>query len=763
MRVELAGIMFMTLLGLISQMKMWKIVRDRRRRKAVDRLARDKDADALEEAVGRKVEDDNARERLEWEALYGDRRHSDRLKRSSTSDDGAESVRKGPGTVIELRELGQGKADASSARDSFERVSLSGEPLSRVGQDGKLGNGTVSSASRTSEDVQEAGSHALRLGNSSPDLETGRASDTPAPMIVPLPFTVPTAVDTQGNRDGSSNSVSATSTSEVVMTSPKHPRLSSLKRLSVTAGYSPMKSKSEEALLNTDGDADDDEDQASSIAATVDERSEVDPNRPLALEMSPIQASGNENLPPIGTKQHDPASSLDGACSREEILVEAAALPLPSDSEIGSIDGDSDQASIGSKWQAQKYTSHAPHLSSHEATTNKSSVSSTSSQHSTPFRRLSKARLSTQLPNSASKVLLCYRTNEWAKHLDAAEQPEIEDLTPTADGVIVLDAATVQKRQPNAGKPQPILGVDEHPPATTGPPSVVDPETPKCASSSSITGSAENIQKQASPIEAAPTTAPSSLNRHRTRSLASLEGKGSTGTPTPSVRSLAISQTSSSRGMRSSSNPFPHHSMDGSSSRANGFRAFSQPSLSSLPAENTLISQRDHLMQNKYMPRSSTQLTPVLELDAQLTPNDSVSVSDAHRSSAEYDAASLSERSDLIQRQSSQQWLRQNIYQPKRHSDLDFQRRDAMMAHWRQSLRQHSINNRQPRPFDEDTREADVHLDRQQKLSNTRRSRVSSPQMDVLLDERMRQADMLELHRAAMKKMQAVADLHARS
>lgn len=196
--------------------------------------------------------------------------------------------------------------------------------------------------------------------------------------------------------------------------------------------------------------------------------------------------------------------------------------------------------------------------------------------------------------------------------------------------------------------------------------------------------------------------------------------------------------------------------------RLNGYRAFSQPSQSAPHGGNTLMSQRESMMYNKYTPRESAQLTPVMELDAQLTPNDSISVSDARVSAFDDDGASANERSELIQRQLSQQRERFNLYQPKRQSELDGRRRQAMMAQWRQSLREHSINNRQPQQFF-DARGSDLHLDRQHKLHNTRHKPSADAEADVLVDERMRRADMLGLHRMAMKKMQAVANVHAQA
>ncbi|OJD18755.1 hypothetical protein AJ78_01226 [Emergomyces pasteurianus Ep9510] len=71
-RAELAGIVVILIMGLVSQAKLWTVIRDRRRREAALREEEQKKRDQIEEEIGRNVEEGTARERAQWEAVYGD-------------------------------------------------------------------------------------------------------------------------------------------------------------------------------------------------------------------------------------------------------------------------------------------------------------------------------------------------------------------------------------------------------------------------------------------------------------------------------------------------------------------------------------------------------------------------------------------------------------------------------------------------------------------------------------------------------------------
>jgi len=71
MRVEIAIILLITIFGIMSQMKLWKILKERRDQKRAQRLKEQEDVEKLNEDVGRRVEEEDRRARAEWEKIYG--------------------------------------------------------------------------------------------------------------------------------------------------------------------------------------------------------------------------------------------------------------------------------------------------------------------------------------------------------------------------------------------------------------------------------------------------------------------------------------------------------------------------------------------------------------------------------------------------------------------------------------------------------------------------------------------------------------------
>ncbi|GKZ30124.1 hypothetical protein AbraIFM66950_007903 [Aspergillus brasiliensis] len=71
-RVELAATVIIAILGVVSQLRLWKVVRERRRKEKEKRDEEQKKKEQAEAELGRKLEEENLQERKEWEARYGD-------------------------------------------------------------------------------------------------------------------------------------------------------------------------------------------------------------------------------------------------------------------------------------------------------------------------------------------------------------------------------------------------------------------------------------------------------------------------------------------------------------------------------------------------------------------------------------------------------------------------------------------------------------------------------------------------------------------
>ncbi|PWY91442.1 hypothetical protein BO94DRAFT_618237 [Aspergillus sclerotioniger CBS 115572] len=71
-RVELAATVIIAILGAVSQLRLWKVVRERRRREKEKRDDEQRKKEESEAELGRRLEEDNIQERKDWEAKYGD-------------------------------------------------------------------------------------------------------------------------------------------------------------------------------------------------------------------------------------------------------------------------------------------------------------------------------------------------------------------------------------------------------------------------------------------------------------------------------------------------------------------------------------------------------------------------------------------------------------------------------------------------------------------------------------------------------------------
>jgi hypothetical protein len=82
-KAELAGIVIIAVLGVVSQLRVWKLVKEHREKSAAQQLEKQQDKEREEEALGRQIEDSFQRERAQWEAAYGDKSVQDSSASSS--------------------------------------------------------------------------------------------------------------------------------------------------------------------------------------------------------------------------------------------------------------------------------------------------------------------------------------------------------------------------------------------------------------------------------------------------------------------------------------------------------------------------------------------------------------------------------------------------------------------------------------------------------------------------------------------------------
>jgi len=92
-KVEIAAIIIIAFVGIMTQMKLWKFIKKRRDRRAADRAEERRGLDREEAMVGRRVEWETTRARQHWEAVHGAAASERRTSFSADSGIGDMSVK----------------------------------------------------------------------------------------------------------------------------------------------------------------------------------------------------------------------------------------------------------------------------------------------------------------------------------------------------------------------------------------------------------------------------------------------------------------------------------------------------------------------------------------------------------------------------------------------------------------------------------------------------------------------------------------------
>jgi hypothetical protein len=765
-KVEIAGVVLFAALGIMSQLKLWKIVKERREKSAEARVQRHRELQKEEEEVGRRVRDDFKRERIQWEAVYSGRvqpRDSimDESHRSSpktpmstkekdiSTVDGVEMVN------IPLKQLDSAKGHrlSSTCKHFVAAPTVTVEVLREDDEIQPVResdvSGRIAVGDPPNERVPLSGSARVSSGNGQPGEKDapGTASTrspirTPvssAPAVVPLPFEVPTVEDdTKEAVDTASVSVAVESVYEAPLD-----RRSSLKRFS---GGSLLK------RLSTNKDPQDDleetltvphieDDRASSLAATLDDDLDVASLAELSTMTSRKGSVSREppNLVLGSGTQEKRSSEAEAALHKAPTLpaikvgIESAFAPearsVTSDSPLEEPRREVNMTHEGKDLPTpNQLDPSAPNSTKHQSLTvstdpipestwargttlddfRKQGVadvrkSEEDSQQGDPYtsdtlsptlrpaplHRLSKDAL----PEKLSKVALSYRTNEWAKHLELAEQPEPDAIPePESPGMKVAHGES----------PAPVNDeLTELPPLKMQPKRV----STNPYRDSNLMRSASNMSRQ---------------------SLAGAQGND------PSQPAF----TNQNRNKRSSSTPLQSTEMLATAA----LRLSNTPS----PAPgHTLLGKRESLVRNKM---SSA-------LDSEMTPAERKKLIQQQKSSA------ASQQQRQSHRLSAEQMVNFDSHQPRRVSGgVDPSKREVMLAKWRESMRQDSTAIPSAPVVDDRSRRSALMHDKRQKEIEQREQAMKAQQRDLMLSSAMRSNEMMDAHREAMRRMQAKAN-----
>lgn len=472
-RVEQAVTIIIAMIGLVSQNKLWLVVKAHRARKEEDRLRAEAENEEHEANVGRDVERATATERKQWEAVYGDKSpmgvhtsedsgvgdfYNERKPRNSGTTTTATATRRS--TIDEREEIEM--AEIPIAEE--ERVGDAGDAVTELPGDQPVPPPKPKTAAekvldrsadgmvtvRVAVDDVTAGSPVAEkeeeekvwlIGDDGEARLVPKASaefrakaSTPTPNLVSLPFRVPAEAaeaGAGGDDDQSSIAAIADHDGDLMETRSNASKRSSLaNRLSV--GSADLLRRLSQRSLGRKMDAaargksDSREDLTSpvkedneSIAANLDESDGFSVRAVTPTDERPFSKEIKAEL-----ADEDTQEKATRKRPTSEVTVSTDILNSPA-TDTKSPDATKFKPSLDSMITSEKASAKQVEESSpaQDESVSKAGKSIASEADSAPLS-LTKDRL----PRGLSKIALSYRTNEWAKHLSNAEMPSPAEL-----------------------------------------------------------------------------------------------------------------------------------------------------------------------------------------------------------------------------------------------------------------------------------------------------------------------------------------------
>ena len=685
MKVEIAAIIVIFLVGIVSQLELWKVIAERRQNRVDEEMHDDglTDLEQAEEVVARRIADRILKERKQWEDVYGDKDvppMSPGRKDSGIADMESQRKRSQEDTIEMSRVVSPTRA-ASGMVSKHEggpvvvRVARD-EPSTYMPEtqieDQVLGaNGTYTPKANLEQEQPRwvgADGEEMSLQISSKRVTIPGKSD--GPKVVPLPFQVPKSE--AGDDDGMSV---ATFADEDINRRSKHLSASSaiLRKLSNISHRSSRRGgdSSEDLIIPRAVDIEDD--RASSMAATVDGLSDDE-------EMSP-------------------RSSFDATHNEVDIIVNEPEVESPTVITPTTADETKEVKArpISELTEATNILDPVEDITS-------SRKSNISTVIATPAARASITI--DQLPSQLSKVITSYRTNEWSKHLESAENPELDELKHI--------------EYPTEIESKPVEAV-----------APVDVEA--------LQQTAETTSRSVSQMSNRPPLSRATSRAHPALYRAdSTNGQYQNGSLSRSTSQQNIRRTV----LRSSSTPTANGSMVESPIEHNNY-GFMGKRDSIVRAKQSYYANGAALTSMPEFPRRSVQSS---DAGVYNNPNQSTPAF------ADDDNISLSARRSLLLQQPN------SSYQPKRQSSTPTpMAREQQLASWRASVSQDLLSGVAPKNNMERSRNSLFQERQAEEQRRVTEAKVKAKR-ESLFDERMRRGDMQEAHRDALRKMQAKAN-----
>ena len=781
MRVEAGAIIFLFLIGIVSQLKLWRVIQGRRAQKAADEAEDARNLQEEEEAVGREVEERTARDRRAWERAHGSI-GSDADMEESTTPNSQDS-----GDLVEKRMRVMSAVSTRPHSFTESTVNVMGTPSPGVlkaeapgSEPALMTPGTGDGTSIMVRVVPDKFPRAPDRGASlDPEEQAwahnqnhGVRDSSPPPQVVPLPFQFNENEEGDGEADcrtvGARSSIAGTYADDDEQ--PQSKRSSLAKRLSYGStnllrsvsqrtdrSMAGAGKESQERLVGTRVVAGKDEDRGS-LAATADMQS-LDDGRSTVRDAGRKSMEITADL--VGDKEEDHAQEVGQTMGSDQPDDnQASSVPKPAESVAPS----EVQSGKGSKTRS---VGVAGPLDAESSGSKRDNSSSSPTSSRVPLTRDS-------LPRPLSRMALKYRTNEWVKHSTTADAPEPGEIS-------IADEPESEEEVSEIGEQPAPVNVDQlQQTATTGTPAPATTPEPfrfSTAISSPNVRSVSHGDFRASMIG----------NEHTSRAL----GRSSSGffqvgaipeepNRVPSVAPVDDDRSSS----RNSASASPYlQNRASSSSPANGIPYSST---------NTLLGQRDTYIRNKPL-GTHTPLNTGTPVDYSLgfhhTPSESpIGYGTPGRSRSrspdeDDDDMPLSQRRKLIRQSSALSFqlapsvdaeIGFNSHQPQRKSTAPLPAvREVQLANFRQSVQ---TDLRAGTPVLASTgRESSLigrGLDVQRGIELQRSAMMRNKEAEAQAREaerwerekrqsafeaRLRSGELMDAHREAMKRLQGQA------
>ena len=754
MRVEIVAIVVLTLIGVLSQFRIWKVIQDRRAREALAGQEKERQRDLAEEEIGRKLVAGTGREQERWEATYGEQTSSDRQHKDSGFGTRENSVRKfsmthgeprtsmgSGGYTVEMNNLGSSSRPSSIKFDKSSggpSVSVSAAQADTVQQ-----RSPQTYARLSNQNINPSGSRM-----SSVDITTNNGSTEYSnyhesyavggtPQLGQLAFESGTSYTRE---------VGDTANVATAASSYRPPRMS-LQRFS---GSSLMKTISSRSKRHSR--------QNSTFVEPPETVSSRDDETAL---ISPENVSGSTAKP----SRHIRENSIGLSIRPEDVLVSESPVspldPSPGEDEQTNVHRSLDETS---RRLAAEYGEESGGLNHKGGSSLEESSQQAKSllgplsevpeetENNTLSRDLSEMSIGTpaeqhfgtSLPEATSKAVSVFRTKEWAKHLDRADVPETDRLSMLKPSDSMESESSEEAAAPVDIDALQQVATEISPPSASLSSADSLANLPRSPSNISRNFLSEYMASQ--PISTKPSR--DSLKRKPVSSLSRQSSQQSD----LSIRPVSLS-AHKPKGVRSSSSPIVESPIEEGVEKT----TFPTRYVSSPNASTTLLAQRNTMLQNKHLSPSTSRSTSY-NSGFPISSSDLTSPATYHPSNPlEDDSMSLAQRRSLLQ-SNPQSRLPSTSYIPDRQSTypplLDSSaRRASMLSAWRSSI-QHDLSHPSTPTHETELRRANM-------LDEKQRERVAKAQgvqrqrsRDLQWDQAMRRTDMQDAHREVLRRMQ---------